>query len=317
MALQERRAITDPRLLVRCLAVLALVVTGFALHAVFHVEPVHRRPARRRGDGAGRQRRRRRGTSRRSSGRRWCSSWACSSWSAGWSTPASSARSAPWPTRRSATTDFARRDRRCCSARRSSARSSTTSPTPRRWRPIVEDMVAHGPRRRAPAKRCGGRSRSAPTSAATAPRSRPAPTSSPSASPPARAADQLLAVHPVRHRRHAAEHRRWPGSTSGCATSEPSDRRPPPFQQHQVAARLPTRHSCRDGRARRRVAPDGRRRHTRCPADPAATGAAVTERTCLRGAVRTPACRRIRCRACGGRPSSRRHARADRRSRCR
>ncbi|MDI5977913.1 ArsB/NhaD family transporter [Amycolatopsis magusensis] len=39
MALQERRAITDPKLLVRCLAVLAGVVAGFALHAVVHVEP--------------------------------------------------------------------------------------------------------------------------------------------------------------------------------------------------------------------------------------------------------------------------------------
>ncbi|GAA3408540.1 SLC13 family permease [Streptosporangium vulgare] len=39
MALQERRAITDPRLLVRCLVVLAVVVVGFGLHAVLHIEP--------------------------------------------------------------------------------------------------------------------------------------------------------------------------------------------------------------------------------------------------------------------------------------
>ncbi|MGW0810159.1 SLC13 family permease [Nonomuraea sp. NPDC002799] len=39
MALQERRAITDPRLLARCLVVLGAVVAGFALHAVVHVEP--------------------------------------------------------------------------------------------------------------------------------------------------------------------------------------------------------------------------------------------------------------------------------------
>ena len=39
MALQERRAITDPKLLIRCLVVLALVVVGFGLHAVVHVEP--------------------------------------------------------------------------------------------------------------------------------------------------------------------------------------------------------------------------------------------------------------------------------------
>ena len=39
MALQERRAITDPRLLARCLVVLAGVVAGFALHSVLHLEP--------------------------------------------------------------------------------------------------------------------------------------------------------------------------------------------------------------------------------------------------------------------------------------
>ncbi|MEO3789224.1 ArsB/NhaD family transporter [Nonomuraea sp. B10E15] len=39
MALQERRAITDPRLLVRCLVVLAGVVVAFGLHAVVHIEP--------------------------------------------------------------------------------------------------------------------------------------------------------------------------------------------------------------------------------------------------------------------------------------
>lgn len=39
MALQERRAITDMRLLVRSLVVLALVIAGFALHSVLHVAP--------------------------------------------------------------------------------------------------------------------------------------------------------------------------------------------------------------------------------------------------------------------------------------
>lgn len=39
MALQERRAIKDTRLLSRALAVLALVVTGFALHSVLHIAP--------------------------------------------------------------------------------------------------------------------------------------------------------------------------------------------------------------------------------------------------------------------------------------
>ncbi|ASR38294.1 hypothetical protein BAY61_28515 [Prauserella marina] len=39
MALQERRAITDPKLLVRCLIVLTGVVIAFMLHAVVHIEP--------------------------------------------------------------------------------------------------------------------------------------------------------------------------------------------------------------------------------------------------------------------------------------
>ncbi|GAA2615020.1 ArsB/NhaD family transporter [Dactylosporangium fulvum] len=39
MALDERASLKDVRLLVRCLAVLAVVVAGFALHAVIHVEP--------------------------------------------------------------------------------------------------------------------------------------------------------------------------------------------------------------------------------------------------------------------------------------
>jgi Na+/H+ antiporter NhaD/arsenite permease-like protein len=39
MALQERRAITDTRLLIRALTVLALVIVGFGLHSVLHVAP--------------------------------------------------------------------------------------------------------------------------------------------------------------------------------------------------------------------------------------------------------------------------------------
>lgn len=39
MALQERRAITDTRLLTRSLVVLAFVIVGFALHSVLHVAP--------------------------------------------------------------------------------------------------------------------------------------------------------------------------------------------------------------------------------------------------------------------------------------
>lgn len=39
MALQEREAIHDPRLLVQGLVVLALVIAGFVLHPVLHIEP--------------------------------------------------------------------------------------------------------------------------------------------------------------------------------------------------------------------------------------------------------------------------------------
>ena len=39
MALQERRAIKDTRLLIRALVVLALVIVGFGLHSVLHVAP--------------------------------------------------------------------------------------------------------------------------------------------------------------------------------------------------------------------------------------------------------------------------------------
>lgn len=39
MALQERRAIKDTRLLIRSLVVLGLVIVGFGLHSVLHVEP--------------------------------------------------------------------------------------------------------------------------------------------------------------------------------------------------------------------------------------------------------------------------------------
>ncbi|MGI5270152.1 SLC13 family permease [Nonomuraea sp. CA-218870] len=39
MALQEKRAITDPKLLVRCMVVLGLVIVGFGLHAIVHVDP--------------------------------------------------------------------------------------------------------------------------------------------------------------------------------------------------------------------------------------------------------------------------------------
>ncbi|TMQ90346.1 ArsB/NhaD family transporter [Actinomadura soli] len=39
MALDERKAITDRGLLARCLVVLGLIIVGFSLHSVLHVEP--------------------------------------------------------------------------------------------------------------------------------------------------------------------------------------------------------------------------------------------------------------------------------------
>lgn len=39
MSLDERKAITDPALLVRCLVVLGLVIVAFMLHSVLHLEP--------------------------------------------------------------------------------------------------------------------------------------------------------------------------------------------------------------------------------------------------------------------------------------
>ena len=39
MAMNERKAISDPKLLVRCLVVLGLVIIAFALHSVLHIEP--------------------------------------------------------------------------------------------------------------------------------------------------------------------------------------------------------------------------------------------------------------------------------------
>jgi Na+/H+ antiporter NhaD/arsenite permease-like protein len=39
MALKERRAIRNPQMLRRCLAVFAVVVAGFSLHSVLHIDP--------------------------------------------------------------------------------------------------------------------------------------------------------------------------------------------------------------------------------------------------------------------------------------
>lgn len=39
MALKERKAITDPKLLIRCMVVFAGIIAAFALHSVLHIEP--------------------------------------------------------------------------------------------------------------------------------------------------------------------------------------------------------------------------------------------------------------------------------------
>ena len=140
MALDEREAITDPRLLVKSLAVLAVVVAAFVLHPVLHYEPSVVALL-----GAGllvlvTEVDRRRGARARSSGRRWCSSAACSSWSAAWSRPASSGTCPP-------TSPSHRRSARAghhgpaVAARPSCPPSSTTSRTSPPCRPVVAGLV--------------------------------------------------------------------------------------------------------------------------------------------------------------------------------
>ena len=163
------------------LAVLALVIVGFSLHSVLHVAPSIVALLGAGTDVVGHQRRCRRRCSRRWSGRRWCSSWACSRWSRGlvhtgvigwlgdlavvafgdnfFAAATGAALRFGDPRRLHRQHSLHRHDdagRRGDGARR--------PPTPR------------------PAARCGGRSRSAPASPATAPRSRPAPTWWPSVS---------------------------------------------------------------------------------------------------------------------------------------
>ena len=89
--------------------------------------------------------------------------------------------------------------------------------------PLVADLVSQAAATRRPTP-CGGHWPSAPTSAATPPPSVPAPTSSSPESPPAGPPDLVLALHPLRARRHR-RHRACAGRTSGCATSL-SNRRP-------------------------------------------------------------------------------------------
>ena len=183
MALQERRAITDPRCWSRCLVVLALVVVGFGAARRRARGAVDRRAARRGRDAAGVPR------------------W----------TSASTLREVEWPTLvffiglfvmvgglvahrrhrhhrhlggRRRRRQLLRRGHRAAVRLRRARRLLRQHPVRRHHGP---DRRRAGRRRRrtpAPGRRCGGPSRSAPTSAATAPRSRPAPTWWPSASPP-------------------------------------------------------------------------------------------------------------------------------------
>ena len=130
MALQERRAIRDTRLLKRTLA----VPRWSSLDSRF----IRCCMSRRRSSlwwGLGRccwspmsmsPR-----CSRRWSGQRWCSSWGCSRWSRASCTPVSSEHSAPLRSPPLATTTSSRPPR-CSLGRRLSERSSTTFRTPRR-----------------------------------------------------------------------------------------------------------------------------------------------------------------------------------------
>ena len=89
MALNEREAITDRRLLIICGVVLAVVFVGFVGHAAFHVEPSVVALL-----GAGIlvlvSRSEPRTSCPASNGKRSCFSPACSSWSVPWSRPGSS-----------------------------------------------------------------------------------------------------------------------------------------------------------------------------------------------------------------------------------
>ena len=87
MALQERRAIKDTRLLVRSMAVLGARHRRIQPALGAARRPVDRRTARGRARCCWSPTSTSPRCSRRWSGRRWCSSWACSRWSPGWSTP--------------------------------------------------------------------------------------------------------------------------------------------------------------------------------------------------------------------------------------
>ena len=214
MALDEREAIRDAGLLVRSAwSCSRSSWSGSSCTRCSHLEPVDRRA--RSAPAAGR---RRPGSdpdelrSRRSSGRPWSSSWACSSWSARWSRPASSTQLGERPTDAVGGNYFVAATvlllwaRPCCPAIVDNipyvATMARSSPT---W--SQADGGAAG------ATCCGGRWRSAPTSAATPPPSAPAPTSSSSASPTATGTGSRSGSSPStahRHRRHRGDLRAVP-----------------------------------------------------------------------------------------------------------
>ena len=129
LALNEREAIQDHRLLWQSLTVLGVVLVAFVLSPVLGYEPVGGGAARRRAARSPSPGSAPRPRCRTSSGPPWRSSWGCSSWSAAWSRPAS------WRRSPGSVADFAGEDllalhrctavgvRACCPA------SSTTSPT--------------------------------------------------------------------------------------------------------------------------------------------------------------------------------------------
>ena len=238
MALDERTAITDHRLLVRCLVVLALVVIGVRAARGAARGAVHRRPARRGRDAAGRPGRHARTSSERSSGASLVFFMGLFVMVGG---PGAHRR------HRDASAPGRGRDRRQLlrSPRPALLFGSAVLgaffdniPYVATMAPIVEGMVAPGPRPGDRPVRCGGRSRSAPTSAATAPPSRPAPTSSRSASPPATGhADQFLAVHPLRHRDHGDQHRDGVGVRGAALLLARRTGRPPAAMAGHVSRR--------------------------------------------------------------------------------
>ena len=181
MALQERRAIKDTRLLVRSMIVLALVIVGFCLHSVLHVAPsivallgagtmllvtnidvAEILPGGRVADAGVLH-----GVVRDGRG----------------SCPHRRDRMARRRCSRDVRRQLLRRGHRVAVRLSGAGRIRRQHSLHRHH---DSGCRRHGRRRRRtpkPAAGCGGRSRSAPASAATAPRSRPAPTSSPSASP--------------------------------------------------------------------------------------------------------------------------------------